>query len=250
MNSVWKKTLKTLAAAAFWIGLWWVVSLVYGMDFILPSPVTTLRELIKNIADASFWASVLWSTSKILCGFLLSVFLGFLLSVLGIRFKFIRLLFDPFCSVIRAVPVASFIILVLVTFSSKNVSLVISFLMAFPVVYSTLVGGTDAANEKLLEAARVFKMGFIRKLRFIYLPELKPFLTSALSVGCGLAFKSGIAAEVIGYPKGSVGEAMYLSKVAFDMPLMLSYTVVIVIVSVCIEKAIKLLLGKGAGYEK
>ncbi len=250
MSLFWKKTFKTAAAAAFWIGLWWAVSLVYGMDFVLPSPMTTLKALLENIADASFWASVLWSTAKILSGFLLSAVLGFLLSVLGIRFKFIRVLFDPFCSVIRAVPVASFIILVLVMFSSRNVSLIISFLMAFPVIYSTLAKGSDSADEKLLETAKIFRMSFLRKLRFIYLPSLVPFMASALSVGCGLAFKSGIAAEVIGFPKGSVGEAMYLSKVAFDMPEMLSYTVVIVIISVCIEKGIGLLLKRGAEYEK
>lgn len=245
-----KRTLKLFAVALFWIGVWWAVSLIYKMDFVLPSPLTTLKALIENVADATFWASVLWSTAKILCGFFLSAVLGFIIATLGIKFKVLRALFDPFCAVVRAVPVASFIILVLVMFSARNVSLIISFLMAFPIIYSTLTKGMDSANVKLLEAAKIFKMNFMRRLRFIYLPCLKPFLASALSVGCGLAFKSGIAAEVIGYPKGSVGEAMYLSKVQFDMPEMLSYTVVIVIISVMIEKVVTLLFGKGAGYEK
>ena len=240
-----KRWVKGIIAGVFWVGVWAIVAHIYKMDFVLPSPITTLKALAQNITDASFWAAVLWSTAKILCGFSLASVLGFILSVAGIKFRFIRTLFDPFCVSLRAVPVASFIILVLVMFSSRNVSLIISFLMAFPVIYSTLSGGTDSADEKLLETAKIFKMSFLRRLRFIYLPTLKPFLSSALSVGCGLAFKSGVAAEVIGFPKGSVGEAMYLSKVAFDMPEMLSYTVVIVIISVSIEKALGLLFRKG-----
>ena len=60
-------------------------------------------------------------------------------------------------------------------------------------------------------------------------------------MSAGLCFKSGIAAEVIGYPSGSVGEAMYLSKIGFDMPGLLSYTAVIVVISVLCEKAIMLI---------
>ena len=214
--------------------------MIYNMDFVLPGPSKTFSVLLQNLAKPSFWSAVLFSVSRILTGFCLSSAIGIMLAVLSIKVKLLKILFDPFCSVVRAVPVASFIILVLVMFSSENVSVVISFLMGFPVVYSTVQKGIDASPEQLLECADVFELGFIKRLRLIYFPHLLPYTASGLSVACGLCFKSGIAAEVIGYPMGSVGAAMYQAKIGFDMPGLLSYTAVIVVVSVVCERLILL----------
>ena len=242
-----KKTLYTFIAAVFWLGVWQVVSMKYGMDFVLPSPLRTLEVLIDRAQTASFWSAIGFSVSRIMLGFALSVVLSVFLSLLSIKIKAAGVLFDPFCSVIRAVPVASFIILVLVMFSSKYVSVIISLLMGFPVIYSTLRRGIESAPEQLIEVADVYRMGYFGRLKYIYIPSLKPYFASSFTVGCGLCFKSGIAAEVIGYPRGSVGEAMYLAKVGFNMPELLSYTVVIVVISVLIEKMVALVFGRGQG---
>ncbi len=236
-----KKYLYVLFAAVFWIGVWQAVSMIYDMDFVLPSPTRTLEVFFEKVSERSFWSAVLFSVTRIMIGFSLSAVLGIILALLSIRAKVIGVLFDPFCSVVRAVPVASFIILVLVMVSSQYVSVIISLLMGFPVIYSTLRRGIEAEPAELIEAADVFGIGFFGRLRYIYVPHLVPYCASALSVACGLCFKSGIAAEVIGYPHGSVGEAMYLSKIGFNMPELLSYTAVIVVISVICEKMIAML---------
>lgn len=243
MKRKYKKALYILIAVVFWIGLWQVLAMKYGMEFLIPTPLRTLEVLAEKAAEASFWTNIGFSVSRIMTGFLLSVLIGVTLALFSIRVRAVGILFDPFCSVVRAVPVASFIILVLVMFSTKYVSVIVSLLMGFPVVYSTLRRGIEATPRTLIEAADVFRMGYIGRLRYIYLPHLLPYLASALSISCGLCFKSGIAAEVIGYPQGSVGEAMYLSKIGFNMPELLAYTAVIVVISVLIEKTVALIFG-------
>ena len=205
------------------------------MDFVLPSPVSTVRALAENIAETKFWSSILFSVSRITVGFLLSGICGIFLAVGSIKLKPIKILFDPLCSVLRAVPVASFIILVLVMFSSKNVAAIISFLMGLPLVYSSISKAIDVSPEDMLEVADVYKMSFWARLRYIY---VRPYIANALTVSVGLCFKSGIAAEVIGYPMGSVGEKMYLAKQGLNMPDLFAYTVVIVLISVICEKVI------------
>ena len=245
-----KKVLYTLLAAAFWLLVWQGLSMIYNMDFVLPSPIRTASVLVSKLIELDFWSAIAFSVGRIMLGFGMAAVFGIVLAVLGIRIKAIKVLFDPFCAVVRAVPVVSFIILVLVMFSAKNVSVVISFLMGFPVIYSTVSKGVDHTPIQLLEAADVFGIGFWRSLRYIYLPHLSSFMASGLSVACGLCFKSGVAAEVIGYPKGSVGEAMYQAKIGLDMPGMLSYTAVIVVISVLIEKLILYICtkrGRGEG---
>ena len=236
-----KRILYGIISAVFWIMVWQAVAMIYDMDFVLPSPLTTLKALMENLRDIGFLKRILFSVTRIMSGFLLAVSVSLLISLISIRLRILRILFDPFCVVLRAVPVASFIILVLVIFSSRNVSVVISFLIGFPVAYSTIVKGIDSVPTELIETGDIFKMSFPRRLKYIYFPHLLSFFESGFSTSAGLCFKSGIAAEVIGYPMGSVGEAMYLAKIGFNMPDMLSYTVVIVIVSAAVEKLIVML---------
>lgn len=237
-----KKIIYTLCAAVFWIALWQIVASWYDMDFVLPSPIDTLKALFENARENEFWASVVFSVIRILIGFSASALVGIFLALLSIKVRALKILFDPLCSVLRAVPVASFIILVLVMFSSKNVAAIISFLMGLPLVYSSVSKAIEVTPEDMLEVAHVFKMSFFARLRYVYIPHLRPYISNALAVSVGLCFKSGIAAEVIGYPMGSVGAQMYLAKTGLNMPDLFAYTVVIVLISVLCEKLIAYLL--------
>ena len=71
-----------------------------------------------------------------------------------------------------------------------------------------------------------------------------PFFVSACSVSLGLCWKSGIAAEVIGIPDGSVGELLYNAKIYLQTGELLAWTVVIVAVSALFERVFLFLLGK------
>ena len=58
----------------------------------------------------------------------------------------------------------------------------------------------------------------------------------------GIAWKSGVAAEVIGVPGGSIGERLYQAKLYLDSPELFAWTAVIIVVSVVFEKLILMLL--------
>ena len=118
----------------------------------------------------------------------------------------------PFMLTVKSVPVASFIILALIWFSSRNLSILISFLMVLPIIYTNVLGGIRSVDRALLEMAEVFRIPRMRVVKFIYLPQIMPFFYSACSVSLGLAWKAGVAAEVIGIPKGSVGRANAAGK--------------------------------------
>ena len=84
--------------------------------------------------------------------------------------------------------------------------------------------------------AKVFRVPLTRQLRGIYLPAVLPHFRSAASLGLGLCWKAGIAAEVIGLPAGTVGEALYNAKVYYETADLFAWTVVIVAMSVVVEK--------------
>ena len=153
----------------------------------------------------------------------------------------------PLVAGIKAVPVASFIILALVWLNSQSLSLFISALMVFPPVYLNVLEGICRTDRQLLEMARVFRVPFGRRLRGIYLPQVMPYFRTAVSLGLGLCWKAGAAAEVIGIPGGSIGERLYTAKVCFQTTDLFAWTVTIVAVSVIFERLFLALTDWAAG---
>ena len=237
-------------AIAFWLIVWEIASLLIGEELFLPSPLSVAARLIASIGEGVFWTSILFTLSRILLGFILSLLAAAAAAVLSYRFRLFSILADPLVRIIRATPVASIVILVLVWVRSRNLSVVISFLMVFPIIYTNILEGLRNTDRDLLEAAAVYRMTAMRKARYIYFPSLMPFIESAVSISLGLAWKSGIAAEVIGLPSGSIGERVYEAKIYLSTPDLFAWTVVIIVLAFIFEhvflRFVKLIAGRAA----
>ena len=234
-------------AVALWLVVWELASLYIGQEILLVSPVSVLRRLCDLALRPDFWSSIAFSFFRIIGGFLLAAFFGTLLAGLAGAFSFLRDFLAPAMAAVKAVPVASFIILILIWVPSRNLSIVISFLMVLPVIYTNVLNGIRSTDPKLLEMARVFRIPLFRRIRYIYLSQLLPFLRTGFSLSLGLCWKAGVAAEVIGIPKGSIGEKLYEAKVYLETPDLFSWTLVIVFISVIFEKIFLRLIDEGVG---
>ena len=232
-------------AIVFWVALWEIASLFIGEEILLPSPFSVLSRFLAIIMEESFWGTVFFTLSRIILGFLLSTAAAVVAASLSYKLKPVRILLDPLVKTVRAVPVASIIILVLVWVRSRNLSVVISFLMVFPIIYTNVLEGLRETDPLLLEMAETYHIKGFKRIRYIYLPAVVPYFTSAVSTALGLSWKSGIAAEVIGLPMGSIGEELYLSKVYLMMPDLFAWTVVIILLAFVFEKVFLLLVKEG-----
>ena len=247
-----KKTSLRLWAVAFWLVVWQLAAMALRAayphgELLLASPVNVLLRLGQLAVTAAFWRTVAWSAIRIFGGFLISTVLAVVLAALAAWKTWFRELMAPLAAAIKAVPVASFIILALVWLNSRSLSLFISALMVFPPVYLNVLEGICRTDRQLLEMARVFRVPFGRRLRGIYLPQVMSYFRTAVSLGLGLCWKAGAAAEVIGLPGGSVGERLYSAKVYFQTPDLFAWTVTIVAVSVIFERLFLALTDWAAG---
>ena len=231
-----QNSIRKLLSVALALLLWQAGAMALDLHLLLVTPLEVVRRLCTLVTEGDFWQTLLFSFSRIVLGFLLAFVLGCLLGVLSGKWKLLETLLWPYVITIKTVPVASFIILSLIFFSARQLSTFISFLMVFPVIYSNVLEGIRSTDKELLEMAQVFRVPWLRRLGYIYLPHLKPFLFSACSVALGMSWKSGVAAEVIGVASGSIGEKLYESKIYFMTEDLLAWTVVIVLVSVLFEK--------------
>ena len=235
MSSNKKRIIRNIGATLLALTVWELAALLLRRNILVASPVDVLKVLPSLWSSGDFYASVWFSMSRIIEGFLLGTSVGCLLAALASRFAVAEVLLMPYMAAVKSVPVASFVIIALIWLSSSQLSVFITFLIVLPVIYSNILKGLQSTDRKMLEMADAFGVPVIRRL-------IKPYLMSASSVAMGLAWKSGVAAEIIGIPDGSIGESLYFAKVYLNTPELFAWTLTIVILSVGFEKLFCLLL--------
>lgn len=230
------KNLRKLLIIAFWLLLWQLLALVIHNPILMVGPFETLRTLGALFRTTMFWQSLAFSFVRIIAGFLIGSAVGILLAWGSYRYPFLEELLAPFILALKAVPVASFVIILLIWAGNRMLSLYISALVVLPLLYLNTLSGLKATDPKLLEMATVFHMPTTRRLRFIYLQALVPYLYSAFQTALGMAWKSGVAAEVIGQPLGSMGNGLYNAKIYLETGELLSWTIAIILISYLFER--------------
>ena len=208
----------------------------------LATPVQTLAALARIAPTAGFWQRIAFSALRILAGFLLAVAGGLVLGAAGARWRRVRIFVEPVMQLIRAMPVASFVILALLWVRGENLSVVVSFTHVLPVVYAGVLAGIADTDPQLLEMARVYRLPLGARLRYIWLPGVFPSFSKSCIAAMGMCWKSGVSAEVIGLPDHSVGDALYRAKITLSTPEVFAWTLVIVLLSALLSAAAARLL--------
>ena len=237
-----KQLLQKTGAVLLALAVWQAASMIVGMDMLLASPLKVLARLGTIWRERDFFSTVLFSVGRIFGGFLLAFLIGTGMALLAGHFRTVEILMWPYVVTIKSVPIASFIILCLIWFSYTQMTVFIAFLIAFPVIYTNVLQGIRSTDPALVEMGKLYKVHGLRRLFYIQLPGIMPFLTSACGVAIGMAWKAGVAAEVIGVINGSIGQKLYDAKIYFQNADLLSWTVIIVLLSVAGEKLFVLLL--------
>ena len=239
MDKTKKRRIQILAASVFWLGVWQAAAAAIGQEVFLVSPVQAIGTLVELLPQAEFWQRIGFSAGRILLGFGLGALSSAVLAIAAEKWEWVDALLAPVMQLVKATPVASFIILALVWVSGSSLSVLISFLMVLPVLYSAVRTGIGSADRQLLEMAQVFRLPLGRRLRAVL-----PAFQQGCSVALGICWKSGVAAEVIGLPDGSIGDALYRAKITLSTGELFAWTFVIILLSAVFEKLFLALLDK------
>ncbi len=242
MTETTKRNLSRAGAFVLALAIWQVAAMLVGHEVLLSSPLSVAGRLVTLLLSAETYPVLLTSLTRILLGFFLGFAVGVLLAFPAARYPWVETLLFPYMVTVRSVPVASFIVLAYIWLSSAELSVFISFLIVLPVLYNSILGGLQARDRGMDEMATVFHLSPLARLRYITLPQIGAALLSSSSTAVGLAWKSGVAAELIGLADGTVGGELYSAKLYLDTPAMFAWTLIIVLASLLTEKGIAALL--------
>ncbi len=239
-----KKTLRALLIAAAWLAIWQAASMLVGQELLIPSPAAVLARLWALCGQGAFWKSVLLSMGRILLGYLSGLALGLILGGATAFCPALGAFLSPLLAIIRSTPVASFIILVLVWLATDSVPVFTALLMVLGVAWGNVSQGFASTDPGLLEMAKLYRLSRWQKLRYLYLPSMRPYFSAAALSSIGLAWKAGIAAEVICRPQFSIGRELYESKIYLEMPDLFAWTIAIILLSMALEQLFRRFLAR------
>ena len=239
-----KKLLYALPAPAFWLGVWSLAAAHIGQPILLPSPLLVGEKILQLAAAPQFWHTTAASLGRIVLGLGAGGVLGVLLAGLTRSFWWADVLISPALRIVRAAPVVSFILLVLL-WTRRDL---VPAMMVTPVIWGGVSQGLREVDPKLLEMAKLCRFSRSKTILLVHIPSVWPYLLSALTTGMGLAWKSGVAAEVICMPKLAIGTQMQYARSAIDTPALFAWTILVVALSLALEGFLYALLRRGGRY--
>ena len=227
---------KIFGVTLFWLAVWAFISFRINSKLLFPAPLDVIKAMGELIVTADFWKISAQSLLRVVSGILISIAIGSALAVITEFSSLLRAVLSPALGIVKATPVASFIILALLWIDRNALPIYITALIVVPIVWSNLSEGIRSVDRELIEVTRIYGFSPAKKLRKLYVPSVAPFFMAACKSSLGMAWKAGISAEVLSTPKYAIGTELYFSKTYLETPTLFAWSAVIIILSVVIEK--------------
>lgn len=250
MFPILRKIAKFCVPIAVYILIWQLLSMLVGSRLLLlPSPLDTLRSIGEIVSSKSGWQSIGMTVVRILAGFLLGCAVGIGFAVLTSHSRVFDWLLRPLRSLIKTTPITSFALILLVSVISGAVPVIVAMIVVIPMIWQTTEEAIKNRDVHLSEMAKIYLSPW-KKLRYVTLPQVLPQFFASASTALGFAWKAVITAEILALPKLGIGRQMQFHKIHVEIPELFAWTLLVILLSVILENALKFALRKaGKRYD-
>lgn len=218
--------------------VWQLLSWQMAQPQLIPSFPDLIRALLRLVYTPGFLVSIGTTCLRACVGLLLSLAAASITAFLLNRSEGILLLFMPWLSLLRSVPVISFILLALIFLNQEMIPLLIAFLTMYPLLTENLLKGLMNRRDSWKMLARQFHLNAWNRLFQINYPQLKPYLFSGLASAVGFGWRAIIMGEVLSQCVDGIGKRMKEAQVFIDVPELIAWTLVAIVLSWLTDKLI------------
>ena len=227
---------KGALAIIVWLVIWQLVAVALGNPWLLSGPVETAQTWGQLVLTASFWQAVASSIARIAIGYGIAFVAGCVLGYLAAKLPGLRIFLKPAILVIKSAPVVCVIALLLVAAGSHVTTAIVVGLVVFPQFYHAVMEASLSRDSEVVKVLDVFDVPAVRRALCVELIAFGTSVRAATATAAGLAWKSGVAAELIGLPGISIGEGVYLAKISLDSASIIAWTATVIVLSWLSEK--------------
>lgn len=226
------------------LGAWQFAAFSIDNDFLMPYPRDVFMNMIQQCQDSSFYIIVFHTLFRSLTGLFIAFLCAILCALLSYIIPFIASLLSPVILLAKSIPNISYIIIILVWFGSESSSMIIPFLILFPMIYTNLYQGITNLDQDTRDVMRLYPQTFWLMLKKVYFPLLLPAINTSLTNGLGLAFKVGVMAEIIGQVQTGIGRQLNIARLNMDMTEIFAWTIWIILLLALVDYIKKYLMAK------
>lgn len=236
-----KKGLISFISICLLLLVWQLTALSMDQPELIPSVPDLIKALFQLFATGTFYKSIFATVLRGISGILLSFAAAITAAFLFARYELLYELFRPLLTIMRSVPVISFILLALIFLDPEGIPLMIAFLTMFPLLAENLTKGIINLNPGLSIMADQFRISRKNKLIHIFYPQLKPFLFSGLTSAIGFGWRAIIMGEVLSQCAFGIGGEMKRAQLFISIPELIAWTIIAILISFFFDKGISLL---------
>ncbi len=219
--------------------VWWIISLSQGRgNVVFPNPIETFAKTGELLSAPYIYKCIGWTLLRTLIGFGFSFIVALFLGVLSGYCPKAYTFFKPLVIVLKSAPTAAFIFLFLILVGSRYAAIFIVFLVSFPILYESIVGGLNSLNQEIKDALRIDTGNFFDKFFRVRLPLSFPYIAVGILSSLALSFKTSIMAEIIsGNTDYGLGAAIraYRNMDPTDLTPIFSVTLIAIVIVLIID---------------
>ena len=223
--------------------IWEILYLCTRNSYIVPSISNVLLRIVEMLGEGSFYKAIFTAFIRVLAGLISGILLAVVLAIACHYSSVCTSIVAPLLSIMKATPIACIIVLLWINMNYTQLTIFVVVLMVIPIVWQNVYDGLANIDKELIEVSEIFEFNFSKKLRFIIFPTLVKYLIPSVITSIGLAWKSGIAAEIM--TNSNIGRLIYNYKnISFDTSSIFAWTIMIVSFSIILEKSTAYVIGR------
>ena len=216
----------SLAVAAMLIAMWDWGSIAFG-KFMLPAPLDVfcrawdlLHQAQLNGLDVSLWRTVV--------GISMALVLGTVVGLIAGLFQTVMALLKPLITILLAMPPIIWIVMALFWFGFGHTSVLFTIVVIVaPLTFSSAAMGMASISQQGKELFDAYKIGWLKKIRYLYLPHLTGYMISSVSIAVAMGVKVVIMAELLGANDG-IGAKIADARAMLETSTVMAYVVLVI----------------------
>ncbi|MBO4539256.1 MAG: ABC transporter permease subunit [Clostridia bacterium] len=239
MNETVKKILKNIlvpiAGAGIVLLIWYVTAQIKNDPLVLPYPKEVFERFFMLWQEKNFYKSIFSTLGRTFLCFFISLGSAVLFAVLAELWKPFDAFTSPIISLFRSAPTVAVILILYAFIPAKKMSVIVGFLIGFPVLYSALHTAVSSTDRSLLAMAKAYRVSPVRRIAEIYLPLTLPALFDASRSTLSLTLKVVVAAEILTLVPLSLGGKIQTAYASFEISYLLAWTLLTVVLAFIFE---------------
>lgn len=227
------------------LGIWEIlVNTGIISAFIYSSPSRIIKTIISLIQNNNFFIHIYTTLIEVLISFILGITLGFIIAIILYEFKTLAKIFDPFLTMLNSLPKVALgpLIIIVCGANTKSIilmALLINLIISIITIYNGFIS-TDEYKIKLLKSMKATKTQILTKL---VIPHSYQTIITSLKLNISLTLIGVIMGEFL-VSKQGIGYLIVYGKQVFNLNLVMTGIVLLIIISYILYKLIIILENK------